>query len=484
MDSEQIKRRAVSGTIWKFMERFIAQGVSLVVAVIIARILDPSDYSVVSIVTIFFTFANVIISGGLNTALIQKKDADKLDYSTVLHVSVIISVIFYAAFFFAAPWIADLYDQPVLIPIIRVMSLSLPITAIKSIWCAYISSNLQFKKFFFSTIGGTLISAVVGIWMAYRGFGAWALVAQQMTNTVIDTSILIICTRIGIVLKISWPKLKTLFAYGWKVFVSSLIGVIYTEISPLAIGLKFSKNDLSFYTKGKSFPSTITTATTNTLSAVLFPVLAKYQDDKEKILRYTRLYMRLSAFIVFPIMIGFFAVSDNFVSVVLTDKWLPASYYIRVFCVSCMFDVVAVGNCETIKAIGRSDVYLVMEIIKKSCYFITLVIFIAFSSSPEVLASSYLVCTVIQIAVNCVPNIKLIGYKITDQIKDLFPGLLMASLMGAAVYFTGMIGMNKTALLALQIAVGVISYLAMSIVTKNESFRYVLDTAKSYIRKG
>lgn len=483
MDSEQIKRKAVSGTIWKFLERFIAQGVSLIVSVIIARILTPSDYSVVSIVTIFFTFANVIISGGLNTALIQKKDADRLDYSTVLHVSVIVSVIFYIAFFFAAPWIAELYDQPVLVPIIRVMSLSLPITAVKSIWCAYISSNLQFKKFFFSTIGGTLVSAVVGIYMAVKGCGAWALVAQQMTNTTIDTLILIACTRIGIVLKVSWEKLKTLFRYGWKVFVSSLIAVIYTEISPLAIGLKFTKNDLSFYTKGKSFPSTITTATTNTLSAVLFPVLAKYQDDKEKILRYTRLYMRLSAFIVFPIMLGFFAVSDNFVSVVLTDKWLPASFYIKVFCISCMFDVVAVGNCETIKAIGRSDVFLVMEIIKKSCYFITLFIFIVFSSSPEVLASSYLICTVIQIAVNCVPNIKLIGYKFSDQIKDLLPGLIMACIMAAAVYFIGFVPMNKILLLCVQIAAGMVIYVLMSVITKNESFRYVINTVKSYIHK-
>lgn len=483
MDQEQIKRKAVSGTIWKLMERFIAQGVSLVVSVIIARILTPKDYSVVSIVTIFFTFANVIISGGLNTALIQKKDADDDDYSTVLHVSVILSLVIYAIFFFTAPLIADLYEQPVLVPIIRVMAISLPITAVKSIWCAYISANLQFKKFFFSTIGGTLISAVVGIYMAVKGYGAWALVAQQLTNTTIDTLILFCSTRIHVLFRISWVKLKELFAYGWKVFVSSLIGVIYTEISPLAIGLKFTTEDLSFYTKGKSFPGTITTATTNTLSAVLFPVLAKYQDDKEKVLRYTRLYMQLSSFIVFPLMLGFAAVSDNFVSVVLTDKWMNASYYIKVFCICSMFDVVAVGNCETIKAIGRSDVYLIMEIIKKCGYFITLIAFIYFSASPEILALSYIACTVIQIAVNSIPNIKLIGYKFSDQIIDMLPAFLCAVAMTVCVWFVGKLEMNKLVVLILQISCGAAVYLLLNIVTKNKSLKYSFDLLKSYIKK-
>ena len=208
---EDIKQKTITSTIWKFLERFMAQAVSLIVSILIARILTPADYSVVSIVTIFFTFANVLISGGLNTALIQKKDADDEDYSTVLYVSVLLSIVCYIILFFCAPLIARLYEQPSLILIIRIMGLTLPITALKSIWCAYISSTLQFRKFFFATLGGTLVSAVVGITMALNGFGPWALVAQQMTNTVIDTLILIISTRIHIVLKVSITKLKVVF---------------------------------------------------------------------------------------------------------------------------------------------------------------------------------------------------------------------------------------------------------------------------------
>ena len=479
---ENIKQKTITSTIWKFLERFIAQAISLVVSILLARLLDPSDYSVVGIVTIFFTFANVLISGGLNTALIQKKDADNEDYSTVLYVSVLLSLICYAILFFCAPLIAELYEQPSLVLIIRVMGLSLPITAVKSIWCAYISATLQFRKFFFATLGGTLVSAVVGITMALNGFGPWALVAQQMTNTVIDTLILIVSTRIHIVLKVSITKLKVLFKYGWKVFVSSIIGVVYVETAPLAIGLKFTPTDLSYYTKGKSFPNLLSSTTTNTLSAVLFPVLARSQDDKPKLLAYTRRYMQVASFIIFPVMLGFLAVAENFVLVLLTAKWLPAVYYIQMYCIVCMFDVVAVGNCETIKAIGRSDVYLVMEIIKKSCYFLILVLFIVFSNTPEILAISAIVCTLVQIAVNSVPNIKLIGYRFKHQVADLLPNFLIAVLMSVVVYMLSYLPVAPLVGLIIQVVSGCMIYILLCIITGNKNFKYLLQTVKSFLK--
>ncbi len=480
---ENVKQKTITSTIWKFLERFMAQAISLIVSILLARLLDPSDYSVVGIVTIFFTFANVLISGGLNTALIQKKDADNEDYSTVLYVSVLLSIICYAILFFCAPLIAQLYDQPSLVLIIRVMGLSLPITAVKSIWCAYISATLQFRKFFFATLGGTLVSAVVGITMALNGFGPWALVAQQMTNTAIDTLILILSTRIHIVLKVSITKLKVLFKYGWKVFVSSVIGVVYMETAPLAIGVKFTPNDLSYYTKGKSFPNLLSSTTTNTLSAVLFPVLARSQDDKPKLLAYTRRYMQVASFIIFPIMLGFLAVAENFVLVLLTSKWLPAVYYIQLYCVVCMFDVIAVGNCETIKAIGRSDVYLIMEIIKKSCYFLILVLFIIFSNTPEILAISSIVCTLVQIAVNSVPNIKLIGYKLRHQVADLLPNFIIAALMAIVAYLLHYLPFPPLVSLIVQVMGGAIVYILLCVITHNKNLKYLLQTMKSFLKR-
>lgn len=482
-----LKRKAFSSTFWKFLERIIAQGVTLIVSIIIARILDPEDYSVISVVLIFFNFANVFISGGFNTALIQKKDSDSLDYSSVLWVTLGISVVIYLALFFTAPYIAIIFDKEILTIVIRIMGLTLPIAGIKSIWTAYISQTLNFKKFFFATIGGTAVSAVVGIWMALAGYGVWALVAQQMVNTAIDTIILIVTTRIHIRLTVSMPRIKVLFKYGWKVFVSSLVNTAYGESTSFIIGIRYEAADLSYYTKGKRFPDTICSSLTSTFSAVLFPVLAKVQDNKEKVLHYTRMFMRLCSFVLFPAMLGFLALADTFVMVLLTEKWMGAVFYIQLFCVCCMFDVVAVGNCESIKAIGRSGVFLIMEIIKKTLYLGIIIAFVFLSPSAEIMAISAAACVVVQILVNSIPNVKLINYKIRYQIWDLLPNLLMSVVMAAAVWGFGYLNkqfmhINLIVVLILQLLIGVVLYLGMSILTRNKSYIYLKDNAVKFIK--
>ena len=478
MAEQNIKKSVISGAIWKFAERIIAQAVSLFVTIIIARLLEPSDYGIVSIVTVFFSFANVIISGGLNTALIQKKNADKDDYNSVFTISFIVAVLIYLALFFTAPFIAQIYKQPALTNIVRVLGLSLPIYALKSVVCAYVSANLQFKKFFFATLGGTLVSAVVGIAMALNGFGAWALVAQQLTNTTIDTLILFLVTKLRLSFKITFDKAKGLIQYGYKILLSSLLGVTINQINPLFIGLKYTSADLSFYTKGRSFPETLSSSVTYTISSVLFPALSKYQDEKERLLQYTRLYMKVASFVVFPVMFGFAGIAENFLLVLLGDKWLPAVYYIQIASIATMFDIVAAGNCETIKAMGRSDVFLKIEIIKKTGYFVTLILFLLFSGSPQVLAISLLVCTVIQVVVNSIPNRRLIGYKSIQQIIDVFPNFVIALLMFFVVRVVGKIQMNAIAVLVLQIFIGVIAYLLIAIISKNKSISILLNTIK------
>lgn len=483
MSEMNIKKSVVTGAAWKFAERIIAQAVSLIVSIVIARLLEPSDYGVVSIVTVFFAFANVIISGGLNTALIQKKEADKEDYNTVFTISFAVAVVLYLILFFAAPFIAKIYNQPILLYIIRVLGFSLPIYAVKSVLCAYISSNLQFKKFFYATLGGTLASAVVGIAMALKGFGAWALVAQQLTNTTIDTLILFLVTRLRLSFKIALARVRELVRYGYKILLSSLLGVTINQINPLFIGVKYTSADLSFYTKGRSFPETLSSSITYTISAVLFPALSKYQDDKERLLQYTRIYMRVASFVVFPVMLGFAGVSENFVRLLLGVKWLPAAYYIQITCFAMMFDVIAAGNCETIKAMGRSDVFLKIEVIKKAGYFITLILFLLLSDNPQVLALSLLVCTFIQVVVNSVPNRRLIGYKGFQQIMDIFPNLFIAIIMFFIVELVGRIQIKAIVGLCLQILAGILVYFAVAIITKNKAISILVNTIKNEVNK-
>jgi len=483
MRQENLKRVVLTNTIWKLLERFLAQGISFVVSIYIARILIPEDYSVVSIVTIFFTFANLLISSGLNTALIQKKNVDKKDYSTVFTVSVIIAFIMYVVLFVLGKPISVWYDQPLLVPIFRIMTLILPVNAYKSIICAKISSDLQFKKFFFATLGGTLASGIIGIIMAIKGFGAWSLVAQQMTNAIIDTVILAILVPIKLEFKIDRERFKTLFSYGWKILVSSLIGTVYTELNPLFIGLRFTSADLAFYTKGRSFPGLISTVSTNTLSAVLFPVLSKKQDDRHALLEYTRIYIRVASYLAFPLMLGLAVVAENFIYVLLTEKWLSVVPYIRIFCIAFMFDMIHIGNCETIKAMGRSDIYLKIEMIKKIGYFITIGIFLLFAKSPIHIAFSFIVCALIALIVNSVPNRSLLGYKFRDQISDVLPNLVASIIMGGITYLVGFIKINHFVLLIVQIIVGFLVYVLISFLQKNKSLIYIFNTIYD-VKKG
>lgn len=474
----EIKSKAISGAIWKFAERTSAQIVSMVVTIVLARLLNPSDYSVVSIVSIFFAFANVFVNSGFNVALIQKKEIDREAYSSALVLTVLVAVILYGLFFCAAPLIAQLYKTSLLIPVIRLMALAIPVNAVKSIVCAYISSTLQFRKLFFATLAGIITSAVVGISMAYMGYGPWALVAQQLTNICIDTVILWITTRVPLAIRISVNKTKELFQYGWKIVVSSVIDVAYKEINPLFIGLKYSGTDLAFYTKGKSFPSLITATCSSTLSSVLFPVLSKFQNEPDELTRILRRFNKTASFIVFPVLMGFYAVSDNFILLLLTEKWMPIAPYIRIFCLSEMVMVIEAGNREALKAIGRSDVFLKFEIIKKCLFFGIIGLCIFNTSSPEALAYSSLGCATVVLCCSVGVNEYIFGYSISNQICDLLPNFLCAIIMSLGVQYFYRYNLLVGIELVVQITVGIVIYICACVLMRNENLEYALAWIK------
>ena len=468
---------------WKFAERILAQLVSTIVAIELARILMPEDYAVVSIVAIFFTFCNVFISSGLNTALIQKKDSDILDYSTILYANIAISAVLYAVMFFTSPLIAKVYDEPLLVPVIRVMGLSFFINGIKAVVCAKISNDLQFKKFFAATLSGTVFSAVLGITMALKGFGAWALVAQQMSNSLIDTVILLFVSGIRFVPKFSAARFKSLFDYGYKIFLAGIINTAYEETRPLVVGIKFTSVDLAFYNKGQLYPKLINSTLSDTLASVLFPVMSKVQTDVEALQAMTKRFIRICSYVVFPIMLGLFAVSDNLVIVLLKEKWAPIIIYVKIFSLTSILSIIQSGNLLPIRAIGRSDMILKLDIIKKTIYFIILVAFILFSKSPVILATMGFLTNTIAFAINAYANQSLIGYRIGNQIVDIVENLFPAAIMCLIVVFMNRIPLPRILLLCLQVLTGAAIFCALSILFKNSNFRYLLDYAKQFYGK-
>lgn len=479
---ENLKNKTVSGIMWKGFERIAAQLVSAIVSIVLARILIPDDYSVVSVVTIFFAFCNIFISGGLNAALVQKKGADIIDFSTILIANLFMACILYIIMFFCAPFIARLYNKELLVPVIRIMSLSFFINGYKSVICAKITANLQFKKFFWSTIIGTIVSAAVGITMALKGFGPWALVAQQMTNSFIDSLVLTFTSKIRFVFKFSGKKFKQLFKFGGKIMLSSVISEAYTQVKPLIVGIKFSPVDLAYYNKGMAYPNLITSIANETLSSSLFPAMSIVQDDKERILNMTRRFMQLSSFFVFPMMIGFLVLADNFVQIVLTEKWLPIVPYLMIVCVSDMLKPLQTGNLQAIRAIGRSDIILILEIIKKTLYAIIILLFVFFTDTPVLLALSGILTSLLASLINAFPNKKLIGYGYGKQFHDLFLNLFFAILMGVGVYLMRYIPLNLYALTIIQIISGILFYFGINLLFKNKSLLYFLDTIKGFLK--
>ena len=428
-------KNIVSNFIWRFAERCGAQLVSFVVSIVLARILAPEDYGTIALVTVFTAILQVFVDSGLGTALIQKKDADDLDFSSVFYFNFSICLVLYAVMFIVAPYIAIFYEDMTLTSVIRVLSLTIVISGVKGIQQAYVSRNMLFKRFFFSTIGGTIFSAFLGIGLAFSGCGVWALVAQQLSNTMIDTLILWITVKWKPKKEFSWKRLRTLFSYGWKLLVSSLLDTVYNNLRNLIIGKMYSSADLAYYNQGDKFPKIIVTNINTSIDSVLLPTMSNEQDDRNRIKSMTRRAIKTSIYVMAPLMMGLAFCAESIVELVLTDKWLPCVPFLRLFCITYMFWPVHTANLNAIKAMGRSDCFLKIEIVKK----IVGLFFLLSSMWFGVMAIAYslLLSSILSQIINAWPNRQLLGYGYLEQVRDFAPGILLAIGMGICVYFIG-----------------------------------------------
>ena len=472
--------RTLVNFIWRFAERCGAQLVTFIVSIVLARILSPSDYGTIALVTVFTTILQVFIDSGLSTALIQKKDADDLDFSSVFYFNFIVCLILYIIMFVSAPCIADFYKDSNLITIIRVISLTLIISGVKGVQQSYVSRNMLFKRFFFSTLGGTIFSAVLGIIMAYAGFGVWAIVFQQLSNNAIDTLILWITVKWRPIKKFSWIRLKHLLSFGWKMLASSLLDTVYNNLRNMIIGKLYTSADLAFYNQGDKFPKLIVTNINTSIDSVLLPTMSNEQDNHVRVKDMTRRAIKISTYIMAPLMIGLAFCARPIVQLVLTDKWLPCVPYLQIFCVSYLFWPIHTANLNAIKAMGRSDLFLKLEVIKKFIGMILLLI--TMNISVMAMAYSLLISGLISQVINSWPNRYLLKYSYIDQIKDILPNIVMALIMGVFVYFINYLNLSVLVSLMVQIILGGIIYLVLSIFTKNDSFIYLINILKN--RKG
>lgn len=470
-----------SNFFWRFSERCGAQLVTFIVSIVLARILAPEDYGQVALITVFTTIMQVFVDSGLGTALIQKKDADDLDFSSVFYFNFAVCLVLYAIMFMVAPLIAWFYKDSTLTPIVRVISLTIVISGVKGIQQSYVSRNMLFKRFFYATLGGTVFSALLGIGLAYAGFGVWAIVAQQLSNTAIDTLILWLTVKWRPQKMFSWERLKGLLSFGWKMLASALLDTVYGNIRSLIIGKMYSSADLAYYNQGDKFPNVIANNINTSIDSVLLPTMASEQDNASRVKAMTRRAIKTSTYIMAPLMMGLAFCAEPIVRLILTDKWLPCVPYLRIFCITYMFYPIHTANLNAIKAMGRSDLFLKLEIAKKIVGIALLLSTMWFGVMA--MAYSLLISSVTSQIINSWPNRKLLNYRYLDQLKDILPGIALAVVMGFCVNLVGLFHLSNVVTLLVQIPMGATIYIAASAVLHLESYEYLMGMIRPVLKK-
>lgn len=464
---------------WKVLERFGVLGAQFVLQIILARILSPEHYGVLSIMIIFTTLANVFVQNGFNTSLIQNKDVTEEDYSSVLWLSLGVAGVLYAIIFFVSPAISAFYDMPDIITPLRVLATMLFPGALASVQNAKASREMKFEKVFYSNIAGVIVSGVISIIIALNGGGIWSLVAQTLLNIFIVAIVMSFISRLRIRLVCNIKRLKILFAFGWKLLVSSLLDTLYQDANSLVIGKKYTVDTLGFYNRGQQFPQFLISAINGSVQSVLLPAMSKEQDDKVKVKTMTRSSVTLSSYLVFPIMAGLAAVAPALIELLLTEKWLSCVPYLQICCITFAFYPIHSANLQAINAIGRSDIFLKLELVKKAVAFLFLITAIIFFNSPLAIAISAAIGVPFGLLINAFPNKKFINYSFWEQMKDICPALILSLIMFGVVYAFNLLNLGIVVTLLFQILAGVLLYLGLSIATKNKAFWMLIETIKN-----
>ncbi len=480
MTDSNIKNKTVTGFFWQLSQKVLCQVVSFGISVVLARLLLPSDYGVIAICSMFLVLTGIFIGGGLGTALVQKKNADDIDFCTVFYSGLVLSIVVYLAVFFAAPYIAIFFKNEQITAVIRVLALSMPIGTLSGVQNAFVSKQMIFKKFFYSSLIGTIASGAVGLGMALTGFGVWALVGQNLVSTITNTLVLFCIIDWHPKLIFSYERFKQLFSFGWKMAVVNILTTFFYQLKGYVIGYKYSAAQLAYYNRGEGLPSILYNNINGTISDVLFPALSQLQDDKEALKRALSRAMRISSFFLIPALFGLAAISDKLVIIIFSEKWAPSIPFMQVICMISCSDILGMANYQAIKAVGRADTLLKMEFLKRPAMFAILIatMFI----SPLAIAVGQLVYSILAFVVNAYPNRKYIGYPIWQQMKDVGKNFLISLVMAIVVYLLGTLGLNMYVSVVLQVVTGALLYYVMSRTLNKEDYGYVMNFVKEKFR--
>ena len=465
------KAKIASGFLWAYGEKIAAQGIALIVTAILARLIDPKNYGIVSIVMIFIEFGDIFVTGGFGSALVQKKEIDNLDLNTTFVLSFIMGWVIYFLLFFFAPVIAEFFSIRELTKIIRIMGLRLPLAAINTVQHASIQRNMEFKKFFFSTLSGTVISAVVGVAMALKGYGVWALAGQYLTNTVIDTLVLLVIGEWKPKIQISIFRVKHILSYGWKILAQRFVYTLTNNIQSLVIGKQFDSEELAFYNNGIKIPVAILSNIYDTMAKVFFPAFSKEQNQNDNLKAMMRQAIKTASFLLAPISIGLFAIAKPLVFVLLTEKWRKSIPFLQIYCLRYMSRPFTTMVQQAILAQGRSDIILKIEIVLNVCMLGSLYVAAFLMQNVIMIAAGTLLAVFVSVAIYIFLAKKIFEYTLYEQIKDVFYSYFCAAIMGILVYLESHFIRNYAVLLIIQVISGGMIYIGLTAAFDREEIK-------------
>lgn len=483
-EQSSLKNKTISGLFWSTSDFIANQGIGLIIQIFLARLLLPQHFGIIGMITIFIAISQSIMDSGFGNALIREKDSSQKDFSTVFYFNLIMAVFLYIVLFIAAPAISRFFDEPQLIPVLRVLSIVIIINSFGLIQRTLLIKKIDFKTQTKINVISSLVSGIIAIIFAYLGFGVWSLVIHNLIMQFIQSLMLSLSNRWIPSLVFSVDSFRRLFGFGWKLLLSGLIDTFYKNIYYVVIGKIFSATSLGYFANAQKIRNALSQSITTSVQKVSYPVLSSIQDESIRLKKGYQKIVKNSVFITFPIMIGLAAVAEPFVMIVFGEKWMNSIPYLRILCFAGMLFPLQAINLNILQVKGRSDLFLKLEIIKKliGVSFITIVIF--FRLGIMTLLWTSVINSYIAYFINSYYSAELLSYSTKDQIKDITSIFIISILMGVIVFIAGIVISNNNIIKFLsQIIIGVFIYIGLSKLFKIEELKTLYDLMNSLLRK-
>lgn len=472
-----LRRKIFMGFIWNALEQFGSRLVHFVVAIILARLLGPEEFGTIALLSIFMFYASLLVDSGFGKALVQEKDIQDVDFDSIFYVNILTGLIIYGILFVAAPCIAGFYGKPILVPVLRWSALGIVLNALNVVQSAVLSREMRFNCSFWISAASSIVSGVVGIGMAYSGYGIWSLVASGLSGSSAATIVMWIVVGWRPHLAFSIQRVRKLFSFGSKLLVSWAIGAAVTQSYGPIIGKCYSAADLAFFNRGESLPTTVMGSVEAVISRVMFPALSSVQGDKERLVALTRRMMSFNTMLIFPSMIGLAALAEPAIRVLLTEKWIAAVPFLQLACVFYACRPINVANIQVIQACGEGGLYFKLEMLKTVIGLLLLLVSLKFGIIA--IAVGRVISTVLAVVINMKPCSQIIGYTYRMQFKDLLPYVVAAGLMGTALWLLASnLALASLSLLLILILFGVLLYTALLWMMKADAFIYAINLVR------